>query len=246
MEKSLSKPKMILFDYGQTLIAEERFDGVKGSKAVLHYASKNKYGLTPEQVQQEANAINKELRRFDPATRAQNTVEIPNYMFTSYLYESLGIKIDLSSDEMDRIFWDAASPGKPTDGVTEFLGYLWGNGIRTAVLSNITYSGAVVSERINRLIPNNQFEFILATSEYLFRKPHPRIFRLALEKAELNPEDVWYIGDNYACDIMGAREAGIFPIWYKGAVDFAQDDYDDVLKIMRWSELQDYIERIGK
>lgn len=28
-------PKMILFDYGQTLIAEQKFDGVKGTEAVL-------------------------------------------------------------------------------------------------------------------------------------------------------------------------------------------------------------------
>lgn len=28
-------PKMVLFDYGQTLIAEQTFDGVKGTEAVL-------------------------------------------------------------------------------------------------------------------------------------------------------------------------------------------------------------------
>lgn len=33
-------PKMILFDYGQTLIAEEKFDGVKGTAAVLEHAVK--------------------------------------------------------------------------------------------------------------------------------------------------------------------------------------------------------------
>lgn len=36
-------PKMILFDYGQTLIAEQKFDGVKGTEAVLQYATRNKY-----------------------------------------------------------------------------------------------------------------------------------------------------------------------------------------------------------
>jgi putative hydrolase of the HAD superfamily len=28
-------PKMILFDYGQTLVSEGRFDGIAGTKAVL-------------------------------------------------------------------------------------------------------------------------------------------------------------------------------------------------------------------
>ena len=240
----MNKPKMILFDYGQTLVAEERFDGIKGTTAVLKHAFENKYNLTPEQVQQEANAINTELKRFDPVARAQNTVEIPNHMFTGYLYESLGIKIDLSAEEIDRTFWDAASPGRPTNGALEFLDYLAKNGIRTAVLSNITYAGSVVSERINRLFPENRFEFILATSELLFRKPHPRIFNLALEKAQLKPEEVWYVGDNYACDVVGARNAGLFPVWYKGAVDFIQDDHDDVFTITDWSELREYYERL--
>ena len=239
----MNRPKMIIFDYGQTLIDQKHFDGVKGTAAVMRHVVKNKYNMTVEQIQQEANAINRELKRFDPTARDQNTVEIPNHMFTGYLYESLGIKIDLPAEEIDRTFWDAASPGKPTEGMPEFLDYLWAKGIRTAVLSNITFAGSVVSDRINRLLRNNHFEFILATSEYLFRKPHPRIFRLALEKAELKSEEVWYIGDNYACDVVGARNAGIFPIWYTGAIDFEQDNYNDNLRITTWTELKDIIEK---
>lgn len=49
------KPKMILFDYGQTLIDEGKFDGIKGTEAVLRYAVKNKYNLSAERVQEEAD-----------------------------------------------------------------------------------------------------------------------------------------------------------------------------------------------
>ena len=31
----MKKPKMILFDYGQTLISEQRFNGIVGTNAVL-------------------------------------------------------------------------------------------------------------------------------------------------------------------------------------------------------------------
>ncbi|HKM01504.1 MAG TPA: HAD hydrolase-like protein [Sedimentibacter sp.] len=99
-------------------------------------------------------------------------VEVPNHMFTKYLYESLGIKIDLSSEEMDRIFWNAAAPGRPTDGIVEFLQYLKKQNIRTGVISNISYYGKVVEERINGLIQDNKFEFIIATSDYMFSKPN--------------------------------------------------------------------------
>ncbi len=45
---------------------------------------------------------------------------------------------------------------------------------------------------------------------YMFRKPNRRIFDLALEKAGLNPEEVWYIGDDFECDVKGDLNAGLF------------------------------------
>ena len=37
----------------------------------------------------------------------------------------------------DRVFWDAAAPGKTTEGIREFLTFLKENQIRTGVISNI-------------------------------------------------------------------------------------------------------------
>ncbi len=232
-------PKMILFDYGQTLLNEARFNGEAGTAAVLKHATKNKYNLTAAQVQEHADVINKELGRFDPVQRHSMEVEIPNSMFSPYLYESLGIEIPLTNQERDTLFWDAASPGVPTDGIEKFLAFLKAQGIRTGVISNITYCPEAVKERIDRMIPSHEFEFIIATSGYLFRKPNKHIFELALEKADLKPEEVWYIGDNYTCDVQGARNAGIFPVWYIGAIDLPYEEKDDVLTVRSWAELQD-------
>lgn len=230
-------PKMILFDYGQTLADEERFDGIKGTKAVLQYAIKNKYHHTAVQVQARADQMNSELGRFDPARRHLLQVEIPNHMFTAYLYESMGIELSLTAPEIDRIFWDAAASGVPTHGIETFLDFLKEQGIRTGVISNIAYCGEIVEERIRTLLPGHTFEFILASSEYMFRKPNRRIFDLALEKAGLGPEDVWYIGDNYECDVVGAREAGLFPVWYIGAAQSPVRKCSDVLTVSHWSQL---------
>ena len=132
-------PKMVLFDYGQTLIAE-KFDGLKGTEAVLQYAKRNKYHLSAEQVQAKANEINQEFGRFDPEKRHLFQIEIPNTMFTPYLYESQGIEIALSNSEIDTVFWNAAAPGMPTEGIKDFLGYLKNKGIRTGVISNISHT----------------------------------------------------------------------------------------------------------
>ena len=238
-------PEMILFDYGQTLVNEQEFDGVKGTEAVLKYATENKHHLTAEQVQQEATAINQEFGRFDPKRRHLFQIEVPNTMFSPYLYESQGIKIPLSTSEIDQIFWDAASPGDATDGVKEFLAFLKKHGIRTGVISNISYAQEIVADRINRILPENEFEFILTSSKYVFRKPHRRIFELALGKAELAAEDVWYIGDQFECDIKGALGAGMTPIWYVGAIDAPQKEQQkDIFTITEWRELQEKLESL--
>ena len=75
----------------------------------------------------------------------------------------------------------------------------------------------------------------------MFRKPNRHIFELALEKADLKPEEVWYIGDNYTCDVKGARNAGIFPVWYIGAIDLPYEEREDVLTVRSWAELRDLI-----
>ena len=238
----MKKPKMILFDYGQTIVNEAKFDGIKGTQEILKYASVNKYNLSAEQVQNKANEINAELGRFDPEKRHLFQIEVPNHMFQAYLYTSLGIKLNISSEEADTLFWDAASPGKATEGIKEFLDYLHEKEIRSGVISNISYSGSVVEKRINSILPNNHFEFIIATSEYMYRKPNKRIFELALEMADLKNEDVWYIGDNYECDIVGARNAGIYPMRYIGAIDMTNENRHDVQEINNWTELISYIE----
>ncbi len=244
-ELNMKKPKMIIFDYGQTLVDEPSFDGVKGTKAVLNYAVKNKYNCTAEEIQKCADSLNKELGRYGEERRQLYRIEVPNSVFAAYLYESQGIEIPLTPEEIDRVFWDAAAPGVPTEGIIEFIAFLKEQGIRTAVISNISYCGEAVKERIDRLIEGNSFEFIIATSEYMFRKPDRRIFELALEKADLPPEDVWYIGDRYDGDVTGAKGAGLFPVMYVGTTRRECTD-DNVLIAESWKQLKNLILSLEK
>lgn len=195
-------------------------------------------------MQAKANEINREFGRFNPEKRHLFQIEIPNTMFTPYLYESQGIEIALSNAEIDTVFWNAAAPGTPTDGIKDFLEYLKNKDVRTGVISNISYAPSVVAERINRLLPNNAFEFIITSSNYIFRKPNKRIFDLALEKTQLQPDEVWYIGDQYECDVRGSLNAGLLPIWYIGAIDLpytmekGHSIDKNIITVTDWNELR--------
>ncbi|MDD4474442.1 MAG: HAD family hydrolase [Eubacteriales bacterium] len=234
----MRKPKMILFDYGQTLLDEEHFDGIKGTLAVLEKCVKNPNNITAEEIQSFANELNKDFGRYDPKNSHLCQFEIHNHSFQNYLYDYFKLERIVPPIVLETIFWNAASPAKPTINIIPFLDYLYSENIRTGVISNISFSGDALKNRINEFLPNNRFEFIIATSEYIFRKPQKRIFELALRKSNCYADEVWYCGDNAICDVDGAKSAGLTPVWYKGAHEnYSNIPQKESIVIHDWLEL---------
>ena len=52
-------------------------------------------------------------------------------------------------------------------------------------------------------------DFKVTSAEVGCDKPRPEIFQAALKKAQVKPEEVIYIGDQYDLDIVGARGVGM-------------------------------------
>lgn len=144
-------------------------------------------------------------------------VEIHEWQFMRLVYEYLGITFSVSYKELEEIEWNAASEGAVMPHTEQMLEFLRVNDIRTAVISNICWSGEALTNRINRLLPDNRFEFIIASSEYAIRKPDKMLFEIALRKAGLQADQVWYCGDSIQNDVIGAHGAGIYPMLYEGS-----------------------------
>ena len=206
----LKKPKMILFDYGNTLLCEPNFSFLRGEEALFRHISKNRNELTPKQL----NDFGQKLFEQIGVVR-EIGMELHERQFQRFLYEYLDIELSISFSEAEKILWDNASAGALMPNVDTMLDYINANGIRSGVISNIGWSGMALTERINRMLPRNKFEFIIASSEYMFRKPSPMLFQLALKKAELDANDVWFCGDNIKADVEGSSAAGMFPVWYE-------------------------------
>lgn len=243
----MKRPEMILFDYGNTLLYEPDFDMLRGEKAVFQHVTENPNHVMPEQSYALGNKIFSKQRESRMAG-----VETHEWHGLKLQYEYLGIKFDIPYDEVERVLWENASPGACMPQVKEMLAVLRKMGIRSGVISNIGWSGKALTQRINRLLPNNEFEFIIASSEYCFRKPDPLLFELALKKAGLQGDQVWYCGDSIQADVYGAHSAGIFPVLIEDrtvenpwlaqnegvSVDF------DYLRISGWDEMIELLERL--
>ncbi len=242
----MNKPRMIIFDYGHTLLYEPEFDFLRGEKEICKHIVKNPKQLTNEEI----NKFGVELYQKYEVCRKQG-FEPHEWQFMRLKYEYLGIELDISYAEAEKILWNNVSWGACMPLAEEMLDCLKENGIRSGVISNIGWSGTALTERINRLLPENQFEFIIASSEYGIRKPNSMIFELALQKADLQPSDVWYCGDNVKADVYGAKSAGIFPVFYEeetvenpwvGQDDSRQIDFEH-LHIHSWGEMINILDK---
>ncbi|NIW35262.1 MAG: HAD-IA family hydrolase [Gemmatimonadetes bacterium] len=102
---------------------------------------------------------------------------------------------------------------RPVPGTLEMLRGLRAAGLRLGVISN-------ADGRVARYLANaglaDEFEIILDSGELGIEKPDPRIFQLALERLGVRSEEAVYVGDTWEVDVVGAREAGLRPI-YLGA-----------------------------
>ena len=56
-------------------------------------------------------------------------------------------------------------------------------------------------------------DFLLTSEEARVKKPDPRLFLLALEKAQSRCEAAVVVGDSWTFDVLGAQQAGIRSIW---------------------------------
>jgi putative hydrolase of the HAD superfamily len=59
---------------------------------------------------------------------------------------------------------------------------------------------------------HHYFDFLVASAGVRSEKPHPAIFRAALERAGTRPEETLHVGDSLTADVGGARASGIVPV----------------------------------
>lgn len=247
----MKSPEMILFDYGHTLLYEPDWDSERGNRALYRYITKNPNQCTLADICREMDSVFQEL---DVITKILH-YDVPCATGNRLALEHLGIELSLTPLEREIVFWSAASPGAVVPYADTVLAYLNETGIRTAIISNNGWSGEAMKDRFDRLLPGNRFEFILSSCDYLVRKPDKRLFEIALLKAGLPADKVWYCGDSIPTDVYGARNAGMFPVLFDGNIPIEHSfdhknegqplDFDH-LHIHDWRELIEILNGLSR
>ena len=238
-----SKPRFIIFDYGETLAHEDNFHPDRGFAALLPHATANPQNADATALLATFSGCFRQLRLDAHGVG----VEIPNCRRWKWLFEMFDLEFSLPERELEDLFWDAAAPCVPTPGMVELLALLRGKGIGTGVVSNMGFSGAALKRRLSLLFPEHSFRFVMSSADYVLRKPDPRLFALAVKKSGCAPGETWFAGDDPAMDIVGAANSGLTPLYYDRDLGCAYreparvEQLPDCIRIKDWSELYDFL-----
>ena len=94
----------------------------------------------------------------------------------------------------------------PFDDVVPALEQLRARGLTVGLISNIDRDGSELAEDLGL---TSYLDFTVTSAEAKAEKPHPKIFQVALGKADAQLEEAVHVGDQPSSDVDGALSAGI-------------------------------------
>jgi putative hydrolase of the HAD superfamily len=113
-----------------------------------------------------------------------------------------------------QIHWHGEEDAVPT------LQALRAAGLRIGLVSNAGYDEDI-QVLIDQAGLRPYLDFIVSSAACGLRKPHPRIFELALQALDARPEQTVMVGDFLAADILGANRLGMGSVWITRRIDKA-------------------------
>ena len=119
---------------------------------------------------------------------------------------------DIVRSALDALFDVTQQNWVLEEDALQTLRKLEGNGYRIGMISNAG-DDQDVQQLAARFGIRQYFDFMLTSAACSYRKPHERIFEIALSKWYLLPNEAVMVGDNLDADIYGAQNAGMYGVW---------------------------------
>jgi len=94
----------------------------------------------------------------------------------------------------------------------ETLAELNANGFVTGIITNGIEQ--VQLSKIHSLDLHNKVDHLIVSAHARAHKPHAKVFNLALDKAGVNADQAWQVGDHPTNDVAGAIRAGLSGVYY--------------------------------
>lgn len=169
----------------------------------------------------------------------------PNRILLDRLYTVFGCKIDQRFVDNVLAYVDTMKYIEVCRDAPSVLQDLKTKGYVLSLVSNMMLPGKLLTDFLRRNGLIQYFGSVTVSSEAGFIKPRKEIFSKTLDNDNLEARTVLFVGDTYAQDIVGAKDAGMNTAWLNcrhekppatSAADYEIPDLKAVVVLMSQSE----------
>lgn len=219
----MSKRRFVFFDVGNTLLFPNRAD-------ILAPVPKEKHPTLLEW-----QALERRTKHdFDRGLMSGKVDHGFWWNFYTSLVQELSIKDEAIRDQLVSNTQNSANWNQILPGTREALDRI-ASGYETAVISN---SDGNIDAVLRRCGICDCFSTITDSGNVGHEKPHPAIFAAALKAMKADPAESLYVGDIYAVDYVGARNAGMQAILFDVAGTYKGSEFPRVESL---NELEEWL-----
>lgn len=197
------KFKAVLFDLGGTLI--KTADVPEIFRKILRV-----YGVEAD-LDQIFAAHKANEKEFNVETGQAELGMVFWHNWNLAIIKSLGVKRDapLLARKISEVWWDYAELQFYPD-VAGTLAQLMAKQVKTGIVTNGLREDC--EQVLKRLGATSFFDVIVGVDSCNKAKPDSKIFLCAVEKLQLEPAEVLFVGDKVERDYEGAKRAGLKPL----------------------------------
>jgi HAD superfamily hydrolase (TIGR01509 family) len=144
----------------------------------------------------------------------------------------LGIGEDEELTETVQSKWDLFVDSVLYPEVRTVLSELKARGLKIGLISNI-YKEGIRADLEKAGLRTSIFDVVVGVDAVGHMKPHPDIFKYALHRLSVKPEEAIFIGDDVEADYKGAKDVGLHSV----LIDRAEKQHTDVNAIKNLEEV---------
>lgn len=156
-----------------------------------------------------------------------------------------GKGLDITTEQAAEMWRTWNLPGrffgrKLFSDTAEMLDSLRERGYKLGMVTNRPFAGPAFHEEIEELGLGDVFDVMSISCDVGYMKPHPEIYRHALEALDVAPENAVMVGDSLVADVAGAQALGMTGVWRRYRdLDEKSDGIEPDYVVENLSELPD-------
>jgi putative hydrolase of the HAD superfamily len=232
--------KAVVFDLGHTLIdyySSWEAPELKAIESCYRLAMENGSDAEPDKFQSDLKKMLVDGR----VRKEKELVEIPLYQVLDTIFQRHGCEVtdEMLVEGMDIFYGVLVEDRRLVKGTVEMMEMVRERGYSIGLVSDVAWG--LPSDYPQRDMEffdlTEYFDDMVFSTDVGLRKPHPKMFKIALSNLGADAGRSIFVGNSLQCDVKGALGVGMTAVLKKS--DYYQPD-DDIVpdaKVDQWPDL---------